>query len=248
MTDINVAIGVTGYGPLWAPPVSSWLRVAAYTGRYFAVESIGKIGGAGVTDRQYTMTAENSLVSDMLADPTFTHLFMSEIDMILPHDTIVKLVALDKDIACGLYFLRTHKPEDRGSPCLYKRSPAIPAKEKKKPYVEYSHTPITLFPKTEPFRIDCGGLGCILLKRKVFETIPYPWFDLKVNGYGSDIYFSKHVKDHGLEMWCDPSVRCGQIDYYETNLDDYEWQLANNPGFASRGFIVGMGGDQENLT
>jgi hypothetical protein len=241
--EANIAFASTGYGPLWAPAVSSWLRTVAYTARYCEISHLGKIGGAGVTDRTYTHAAENKLVSEMLTDPTFTHLFMTESDMILPHDCIVKLLAMDKDMASGVYFLRADSQRDAGQPCLYKRAPRTLEQDEKR-NAEYMHSPVKLFPRSHPFRVDCAGLGCVLFKRRVFESWPGPWFNLDAgapdrHGYGSDIYFYKEVKDRGFELWVDPSIQCGQIDYYETDLSDYEWQLRNDPKFASTGYIIG---------
>src|SRR5215475_7294797 len=93
--DLNVAFTSTGYGPVWPPAVSSWLRCVAYTARFCAIEHVGKIGGAAVTDRSYTHTAENRLVKEMLEAPRrFSRIFMTESDMILPHDAIVNLLAV----------------------------------------------------------------------------------------------------------------------------------------------------------
>lgn len=243
MGDINIAFASTNYGPMWSPVIASWLRVVAYTARYFEINHVGKIGGAGVTDRMYQHSAENYLVLEMLsAEPKFTHIFMTESDMILPHDCITKLLALDKDMVSGVYFLRAGLQRDSGQPCLYKRAPLDKTEEKRN--ADYMHVNVKLFPSDAPFRVDCSGLGCVLIKRKVFEKLPHPWFNLQAGskheyGYGSDIYFYKHAKDHGMELWVDPSVQCGQIDYYETDLRDYEWQRENDPKFASRGYIVG---------
>jgi len=201
----------------------------------------------------YTMSAENKLIEEsLMLTPRFTHIFMTEMDMILPHDAITKLVALDKDIASGLYFLRSDIPDRRGQPCLYKKAPALD-KERAALYgSEYLVSPVSLFPKTQPFRLDCSGLGCILFKREVFEKIEPPWFDLRSGdashvGYGSDIYFAKKVRDAGLEWWVDPTVECEQIDYYVTGKKDYEKQCEQNPKFASVGYIIGMGGDQQKI-
>jgi len=243
MNGFNIAFTSTAYGPLWAPAVSSWLRCIAYTSRYMTVEHIGKIGGAGITDRMYTHSAENALVKEMLEKSDFSHIFMTEMDMILPHDTITKLAALDKDMASGVYFLRAASQRDQGQPCLYKRAPRTAEQDEKK-NAEYMHSPVKLFPLDKPFQVDCAGLGCVLIKRKVFEGLEPPWFNLDAGapdryGYGSDIYFYKHARDAGFELWIDPSVQCGQIDYYETDLEDYKWQLEHDPKFASRGYIVG---------
>ncbi len=253
MGETNVAFVCANYGPLWAPVVASWLRVVGYTSRSYSVEQVGKLGGVGITDRMYTHVAENTLVSEVLTNPDFTHIFMTETDMILPHDAIVKLLAMDKDMATGLYFLRADIQEKRGHPCLYKKAPLLPVGATQQKGAEYGHCNVSLFPLMEPFQVDCAGLGCILFKRKVFDIVPKPWFDLKagteqVMGYGSDIYFSKHAKDAGLELWCDPTIQCGQIDYYETNIEDYKWQLDNNPGFAAKGYIIGHPGGANGAT
>ena len=247
--EINVAFGSTGYGPLWAPCVSSWLRVVGYSARQFAIDHIGKIGGAGVTDRTYTANAENQLVEEML-NGSFTHLFMTESDMILPHDTITKLMALDKDIAGGIYFLRGEVQPARGQPCLYKKAPAVEWEKRRIAHEngKYLHTPVSLFPRDTAFPVDHIGLGCALIKRHVFEGMKKPWFDVRsateeqLTGYGSDMFFFTNVKAAGFEVWCDPTVLCGQIDYYITDIDDYVWQLENNPPFAGRGYIIGTGG------
>lgn len=250
----NIAFSSTAYGPLWAPAVSSWLRVVGYTARQFAIETVGKIGGAGVTDRTYTMTAENSLVKEMLSNPEFTHIFMTEMDMILPHDTIIKLLALDVDIASGLYFLRSGIQAGRGQPCLYMKASAVEAtRSARKEINPYYHAPVTLFNTNEPFKVDCAGLGCLLVKREVFEKLEYPWFDLKAGtdikiGYGSDMYFYHHAKNAGFNLWVDPSIQCKQIDYYETDIEDYKWQLENNPAFAKAGFIIGLGQGANGIT
>src|SRR5687767_4776976 len=112
--EVNVAFTSTGYGPLWATAVSSWLRAIAYASRHFTVQHVGKIGGGGVTDRQYTHMAENQLVVDFLAHPEMTHLFMTEADMVLPPDTIPALLETmddDRHMVSGVYFLRAQRPE-----------------------------------------------------------------------------------------------------------------------------------------
>jgi len=233
---VNVAFGATAYGPLWAPAVSTWLQVIGYTARHCAIEQIGQVGGAGITDRTYTHCAENGLVEDFLANPALTHLFMTEMDMILPANAIVRLLEMDKDMASGVYFLRSDRPQTRGQPCLYKKAPMIDPKVDS----AFSHYPLNIFPTDKPFRVDCSGLGCVLFKRKVFETLPRPWFDLAADKYGSDMYFYTHAKNAGLELWVDPMVPCGQIDYYTTGIGDWYWQLENNPAFGKSGYIIGL--------
>lgn len=247
----NIVFASTAYGPLWAPAVTTWLRVIGVTARRCEIADIGRITGAGITDRTYTMSAQNQIVEDFLAIPEATHLFMTEMDMLLPDDCILKLLELNTDMASGIYFLRGAVQPARGQPCLYKRAPGTEWKARlaRRENSAYLHTPVSLFPLDKPFPVDCSGLGCVLIKRKVLEAMKKPWFDLKaateekLTGYGSDMFFYSHARALGFQLWVDPTVQCGQIDYYITDLEDYKWQLDNNPSFAGRGYIIGHGGN-----
>jgi len=238
VTRPQIVWAMTGYLRLPFPPVySSHLRAIAYASRYFTVEDVGAVAGVGASDRMYTHSAENSLVQEFLATEGATHIFLTEVDMILPKDTLPKLAALDKPIASGLYFLRG----GNGQPCLYAKS-LTPGNN------PYPHWPVTLFPRETPFRISargggCPGLGCVLIAREVFERVPFPWFDLKESHYGSDIYFYTKVRDAGIEVWVDPTVRCDQIDYRIDTFNDYVKRCEADPAFAGSGFIISGAGD-----
>ena len=150
--------------------------------------------------------------------------------MILPPDTLQKLVEMDKPIASGIYFLRN----GRGQPCLYQK--ILTSREN--PYV---HSPVTSFPTTEPFRVDCPGLGCVLFKREVFmnKKLEAPYFDLSANKYGSDMYFFSKVKWAGIEVWAHPGVMCDQIDYKVETFEDYRKRLQEEPAYAASGVVLG---------
>ncbi len=223
---VNVHFASSNYGPLWMPAVTSWLRAVAFASRYYTVHH-GKIGAVGITDRMYTHAADNQLVDDFLEDETATHLFHTECDMLLPDDAITKLVALDKDIASGLYFIRNGE----GQPCLYQK--VVVNRDN-----PYPHSPVRIFPQDRPFRVDCPGLGCVVFKRSVFERLPRPWFDLSANRYGSDMFFFTNAKRAGIETWCDPSVRCGQVDYTVITYEAYEKRLKDDE-WLSKGVILG---------
>lgn len=227
---VNVAFTSTGYGPLWAPAVASWLRAVAVGSRHFTVTQLGKVGAVGITDRAYTHQAENGLVEDFLDDSTLTHLFMTESDMILPPDCLVKLLELDKPVASGIYFLRN----GRGQPCLFQK--VLTSREN--PYV---FSPVTAFPTTVPFRVDHPGLGCVLFKREVFAKLDYPYFDLAAKKYGSDMYFFSKVKWADIEVWAHPGVRCDQIDYKVETFEDYRQRLTEDPTYAQSGVVLGAG-------
>ncbi len=225
---VKIVFASTNYGPLWAPAVNSWLGAIAYTQGHLVRDGRGYINGTGISDRHYVHSADCQLVKDFLADEEATHLWHTESDMILPPDCVLKLLALAKPIASGLYFLR----QGEGQPCLYVRSAATdPA--------SYGMCPVKYFPRTEPFQLKgCPGLGCVLFERRVFETLPYPWFDLAEGKYGSDLYFYTNALKAGIEVWVDPTVLCQQIEY--TVWDERHYQRAlEDPNFGVTGFIIG---------
>lgn len=235
MTPTKVAWGMVAYGPFpYAEVYASHLRAIAHASRELTMNFVdgSKIRAVGSTDRVYTHSAENLVVRDFLSLPDATHLFMTEMDMVIPDDTITKLLALDAPIASGLYFLRG----GRGQACLYKK--VLTAKEN-----PYPHTPVSIFPQETPFVIDpegggCPGLGCVLIRRDVFEQVEFPWFDLKENFYGSDMYFYTKVREKKFQVWVDPTVRCDHMDYTRIGFDDHLERLKSDPQFAANGFIL----------
>lgn len=232
-TQIRIAWAMPSYGPIFASVYASHLAAIAYASRYFYMERIGELPMIGATDRMYLHSACNTIVEEALVQDV-THIFWTESDMILPKDALPKLAAMHKDIAAGVYFLRGGS----GQPCLYKHTP-IEIKEN-----PYLHTPVTIYDERKPFRVDCPGMGCVLISMDVFKKIERPWFDLKSNsngkkdGYGQDLYFYTKVRWAGFEVWVNPEVICDQVDTYIVGYADYRKKLADNKSEFSGGFIA----------
>lgn len=228
---VRVAWAMPNYGPLFSQVYSSHLAAIAYASRFFANEQIGDMPMLACTDRMYITSACNTIIKEA-RENNLTHIFWTESDMILPKDVVPKLLALKKAIASGVYFLRG----GTGQPCLYKRTPL---ETKENPYL---HTPITMYDERGPFKVDCPGMGCVLMEIGVFDKVPEPWFDLKsndpgkTNGYGQDLYFYTKVRWAGIEVWVEPSVICDQIDTQIVGYKDYRRRLMEGKGLAG-GFI-----------
>lgn len=68
-----------------------------------------------------------------------------------------------------------------------------------------------------PFRSDYIGFGWVLIKRGVFERLPYPWFAPKRIQIGpdledmcsEDVAFCIDARAEGIEVWVDPKVKVG---------------------------------------
>jgi len=67
------------------------------------------------------------------------------------------------------------------------------------------------------FRADYVGFGWVLIKRGVFESIPYPWFAPKRIKIGEDledmcsedVAFCLDAKTAGYDIWLNPAIRVG---------------------------------------
>ena len=67
------------------------------------------------------------------------------------------------------------------------------------------------------FKADYVGFGWVLIKRGVFESIPYPWFAPKLMKIGEDledmcsedVSFCIDAKNAGYDIWVDPKIRVG---------------------------------------
>lgn len=66
---------------------------------------------------------------------------------------------------------------------------------------------------TQPVqRMDGIAAGCMLIKRRVFETIPSPWFFTTTDPTGqklvvtNDFNFFANCRKHGVEVWIDSTT------------------------------------------
>lgn len=157
--------------------------------------------------------ARNSAVQQFLASP-FQYLFSIDSDLVVPHDTIIRLLNRRLPIVSGLY-------------C--RRSPphSVPVMIKNGQWVT-NYVPGSLV------EVDWVGAGCLLVHRSVFEAMlknpPRPGkiaFDWRVDlrGTGSvpedtclseDFVFNQHAKRTlGVSTYVDTSVVCKHCGYAE---------------------------------
>ena len=72
--------------------------------------------------------------------------------------------------------------------------------------------------RRKPFTVDYTGFGWVLIKKGVFEQLPYPWFAPKMQQFesgavqdmcGEDVSFCLDAIEKGFDIWCDPRIRVG---------------------------------------
>lgn len=136
----------------------------------------------------------NSAVDILLANKESTHLFFMDSDTACPLEAIDSLLALDVPIACGCYVV------------LMREGPRWALSKRG---TDGHHRLISKLQK-QPFEVDGGGAGCLLVKREVFEKIEWPWFKWINNPDRSqlteDIYFFNKVWEAGYKVIAHPGV------------------------------------------
>jgi hypothetical protein len=150
-----------------------------------------------------TALARNQLV-DIAKKNGFTHIFFMDSDMTFPPDTLIKLLAHDKDFVGGTYYER-YAPY---RPTLMKELPDEPEE----------YTVVDPRGKTDLIEVDGIGAGCTLIKLSVFEGMETPYYDYRLDKIGErekfwaeDIHFCAKVRKKGVQIWADPTVKCAHL-------------------------------------
>lgn len=131
----------------------------------------------------------------MVLQGGYDALFIVEADMIVPHDALTRLAALDTDVAYGLYASRHSNKW-----YLY-----MPGPKKKISASRNKEFRLEVWGKV----VETAGLGtgCTLIHRRVLEKIA---FHVKP-GAACDWYFSLDCEKHGFRQVHDCGLVCGHI-------------------------------------
>jgi FkbM family methyltransferase len=164
-------------------------------------------------DFQYFYGYSISQIRNLIADwaKRYDYLFSVDSDIVLPKDTLVKMLDADKDIISGLYIQR--KPGEQilevymsthGGGC--------------------TNIPYSRLEKHSVVEIEACGMGCALIKSDVFRKVPYPHFYYKealtmAETVSEDVYFCRKAKQHGYTVWADATIKCDHVGSTKFSLD-----------------------------
>jgi hypothetical protein len=155
----------------------------------------------------------NVIVEHFLAVAENTHLLFLDSDMLPPADVVERLAAHDQDVVAALCFGRWAP-----YPPMAGRGTA-----KKFTYLAGWDPARPLIP------VDWVGTGCVLIKRRVFEKLPAPWFVATDVGLGSDSYFCEKARGKGFGVFVDVATVAGHIGAQSVDLN-YKTKPWLNPG------------------
>ena len=194
------------------------ILVAIPTAKYIEPETFKSIYDLEVPngyklDFQFFYGYNIDQIRNLIADwaKKYDYLLSVDSDIILPKDTLTKMLAADKDIITGLYIQR------------------IPDTHTVEVYMVISnggmtHIPYKLLKDTGVVEVAGCGFGACLVKSEIFRKMEYPHFyyqsalDHK-NTVSEDIYFCKKARDLGYKVWVDTSIMCDHkgTSYYKIN-------------------------------
>jgi hypothetical protein len=152
--------------------------------------------------------SRNSIFTKFLIDnPYATHIWMLDTDVIVPDDALIHLLAvekLDRFICSGLLVKK--------SPPHY---PLINSK-----YGPNTYKPIITWPENVGYlNVDSVGFGCLLIKRRVLQDMPYP-FAQSGSHQSEDYFFCERAIAYGYRPAVSLQVKCAHVGSYWYTIED----------------------------
>lgn len=126
-----------------------------------------------------------------------THLLWLDSDIHFPANIVDKFLKHNQDIVAANYSTRYHPYQSVA-------------------FTDANNADKRLDTKVGLHKVWAVGLGCVMIKRSVFETLPKPWFAHEYNKdidtfSGEDIYFCNQANHHGIDVWVDAEIQLAHI-------------------------------------
>lgn len=154
------------------------------------------LGGDNYQDGSGTVTAKYQRARETFLSGTWSHMLCVESDMILPKDSIQRLLACEADIAYGLYALR-HTGHRIWNACTVLEERKIVSVSEDVALAR------TLWGTTAD--VKGIGQGCTLINRAVLDAIPFRLW----RGVSCDWPLAIDADARGFTQRCDFGLICG---------------------------------------
>ena len=141
----------------------------------------------------------------------YDYLLSVDSDIAFAPDTLIKMLAHDKDVVSGLYIQR--KPGQHILE-IYEHTPTGGVANM--PYGKLKGRPLV--------EVAGCGFGCSLIKAEVMRKIGYPQFKYHsaisiTETVSEDVDFCRKARDNGFKIWADPSILCRHTGSFTFNVD-----------------------------
>jgi len=148
-----------------------------------------------VSTRGYNTSENRNYIAAQSVKKGCDYLFFIDDDMILPADTLEKLLVHKKDIVGGVYKTKYEKQDD-----------VLEYLDDKRP--------------SGLFKVKAIGTGCLLIKTDVFKKLKTPWFKYEWFDNGMvkrshDWIFCEDAINAGIDVWADNTLEIKHIGSYE---------------------------------
>ena len=157
---------------------------------------LSAIKGSWFEGAKERIVSSRNLLREKALEGNYDYLLSLEQDVIPPKDVIEKLLSHEEDIVSALYFMPNNSSL---TPML-----AIKEKEQQYGYLQFNYAD----KHNNTLKVNYGGVGCILISRKVLEKIKFrtdekPGFD--------DWWFCKDAEREGFKIYADLSIKCKHL-------------------------------------
>src|SRR3990167_2907217 len=156
----------------------------------------------------------------------FDYILHLDTDVIIPKNGLKKLLSHDKDqVGFVIHAFYTRKGFERAYGKLIRKAKLKYSDFKSKPMIfrsgalqktpkgwttdYYDWKDIRSF-KGKTVRVYASTIACLLVKKKVYSTIPFRTNDSLL--WGEDLWYYAEADEKGFESWCDTSVRCTHLN------------------------------------
>lgn len=212
---IRVLIGV---------PTAESARRASFYDYYHSLQlPMGTI--ASFVHGQSIAYNRNTLVKQAIENGC-SHIFFLDDDTEFQPDILIRLLCHNLDLVTGLMLMRDYPHK----PLIFNKF----LKDGSAEHIFLNGQPTGLIP------IVASGLGCCLIKLKVFSKLEEPFFrfaEVDKDGLSEDLGFFRRIKVLGLQHYCDMGVRVGhQISttvWPEYKDEAWRTQYLNNGGIVA---------------
>lgn len=150
----------------------------------------------------------NCLVERFLDNTALEWILLLDADMAPPANTVSRLLSHEVDLV-GASYISRHPP-----------------------YLgEYADLPDgeATTGETGLRRVEWVGAGCLMVRRSVFERIPFPWFEHPVPGIDEDAIFCAKARTLGIPVYLDCGLHAGHVAPIPLMHDHSEY-LSRLPG------------------
>jgi hypothetical protein len=150
--------------------------------------------------------ARNNIVRKFLSDEKFTHLFWIDSDIVFSPDAVFRLLLADRDIACGVYPMKSFKWPSEGLPAgmTYKQF-----QERFTDYpfnpIDHGASPVSQFADAEGFaEVAEAPTGFMVIKRHVFKRLMQHYPQLNYVPDGPPNHPEAHLHWRFFDCMVDP--------------------------------------------